>query len=132
VSTPLTKSRPVCLSRQDPNDLDLNPNYRRSVLYYRKLYKAWPDWCASHPGFKIVYDESKRRRAAGEDVHVDHIIPVCSDLVCGLHVPWNLQVIGAKPNLQKSNAWWPDMWVEQLYLEPPPFLLGSQQMELFA
>lgn len=107
MATPLSKSAPIWLSKQDPDDPELNRHYRRSVRYYRQLYTAWPEWCAEHPGFKRVYDESKRRRAAGEDVHVDHIVPVISPLVCGLHVPWNLRVLPAGPNLSKSNRWWP-------------------------
>lgn len=107
MATPLTKSAPIWLAKQDENDPSLNKNYRRSVRYYRQLYAAWPDWCADHPGFKAVYDEAKRRRRRGEDVHVDHIVPIISPLVCGLHVPWNLEVIPARANLSKSNHSWP-------------------------
>lgn len=116
MSTPLSKQNPVWLAKQDENDPNLNPSYRRSVRYYRKLYTAWPDWCSSHPDFKAVYDEAKKRRKEGEDVHVDHIVPICSDIVCGLHVPWNLCIIGAKANMSKSNLFWPDMPFEQLKL----------------
>lgn len=107
MATPLKKSAPIWLAKQDPDDPMLNKNYRRSVLYYRALYQAWPDWCADDPGFKAVYDECRRRAAADENVHVDHVVPICSPYVCGLHVPWNLEVIEAGPNLRKSNRIWP-------------------------
>lgn len=64
MGTPLNKRSPIWLAKQDPNDPLLSPSYRRSVRYFRQLYKAWPDWCAEHPGFKEVKDEWKARTAA--------------------------------------------------------------------
>lgn len=116
MATPHTKRQPVWLALQDPNDPNLNPNYRRSVLYYRALYAAWPEWCADDPRFREIYNRAAAMRVAGHDVHVDHIIPICSNIVCGLHVPWNLEIIKAATNLKKSNKWWPDHPFENLKL----------------
>lgn len=43
----------------------------------------------------------------GDVFHVDHIYPLTSDFMCGLHLPQNLIVLTASDNLFKSNTWWP-------------------------
>ena len=43
-------------------------------------------------------------QTTGEQYVVDHIYPLRSEVVCGLHVPWNLRIITQQQNLQKSNA----------------------------
>lgn len=113
MSTPISKCNPIWLALQDERDPNLSDSYRRSVRYYKKLYAAWPDWCSEHPEFGSVYREAKRLRKLGRRVHVDHIVPICSDIVCGLHVPWNLRIIDEDENLRKSNKWWPDCPYDQ-------------------
>jgi hypothetical protein len=50
-----------------------------------------------------------RSQLLGYEWEVDHIVPLRSDIVCGLHVEHNLQVIAATDNTKKSNRVWPDM-----------------------
>ena len=59
---------------------------------------------------KEAFDLRKQRgNATGFKWHVDHIVPLQSKLVCGLHIGCNIQVIPAIGNHQKSNLFWPDM-----------------------
>lgn len=73
----------------------------------RKHRQAMPKWLSQKQKaeirayYQIAITMSK---TSGEQYVVDHIWPLRSDFVCGLHVPWNLRVVTRAENLAKSNS----------------------------
>ncbi len=68
--------------------------------------RATPEWLTKEQRGEIItfYKEAHRMsQETGVKHHVDHIVPLNGVGVCGLHVPWNLQVITAMDNLKKGN-----------------------------
>lgn len=76
----------------------------KSACRRARVLKATPKW-ADRAAIAEVYERATRMG----DVHVDHVIPLKSRLVCGLHVPANLEIISKSDNLAKSNRVWPGM-----------------------
>ena len=65
-----------------------------------------PVWLtdADHDVVRCLYEVSARVFACtGIKYHVDHYIPLKNKDVCGLHVPWNMQLLPEKLNLAKGN-----------------------------
>lgn len=48
-------------------------------------------------------EKIKKIYASAQDNHVDHIFPLVHPHFCGLHVPWNLQVLTSFDNMSKGN-----------------------------
>lgn len=74
--------------------------------YQAKKKEAIPSWFSDFDKFVMqeAYDLAKTREdQTGVKWHVDHIYPLSSDVVCGLHLATNIQVIPARVNLVKSN-----------------------------
>lgn len=65
--------------------------------------QAVPVW-ANQQKIAAIYAE-----AAAKGMHVDHVVPLQSKLVCGLHVEHNLQLLPGSENCSKSNRYWPEM-----------------------
>lgn len=72
------------------------------------LARATPPWASQVTIGRIYLDAARRTRRTGISHHVDHIVPLTHPLVCGLHVPANLQILTATENLTKSNRFRPE------------------------
>lgn len=61
---------------------------------------ATPSWLTEeqHKAILTIYATALR-----ENKVVDHIVPLQGKTVCGLHVPWNLQVLDSTANASKGN-----------------------------
>lgn len=73
----------------------------------RKHREATPLWLSRKHKSQIrqLYQAAiTNTQITGEQYVVDHIYPLRSDVVCGLHVPWNLRVVTREENLRKSNS----------------------------
>lgn len=90
---------------------EANKSARYAATARRKARKlqATPAW-ANEFFIQEAYALAKlREKVCGGKWHVDHIVPLRSKLVCGLHVEHNLRVIPAVENLRKQNHYWPHM-----------------------
>ena len=69
----------------------------------KRTAQATPKW-ANRKLIKNIYDECRRITKETGIIHeVDHIIPLTSKLVCGLHVENNLQILTKEANRAKYN-----------------------------
>lgn len=79
--------------------------------------RATPPW-ADKAAIRAIYRERDRLNAIAGSIeyHVDHVIPLLSPWVCGLHVESNLEVMPWRENAGKGNHTWPGQPHEQMRL----------------
>lgn len=76
------------------------------MVYIASKINATPLWLSKEHKLQIraIYDKSVHlSNETGVSHHVDHIVPLKGKNVCGLHVPWNLQILTAFENMTKGN-----------------------------
>lgn len=83
-----------------------NKGKRAAIIAARRMKQrhATPPWLTDHQKRQI---RDLYIAAAGRDGEwqVDHIVPINGDDICGLHVPWNLQIITGDENRHKGNRY---------------------------
>lgn len=82
--------------------------YARNAMRRSIKISASPSWLTQEDkeAITLLYTHSQYLTETTDQTwHVDHVVPLQGKNVCGLHVPWNLQVIPAIENLSKSNQW---------------------------
>lgn len=109
------KKAEACKNWNDLNPEKVRQKYSRFAAKNKPLIRqkcskrravskrATPVW-ANLDDIKQVYIE-----AAAFGLVVDHIVPLNSKIVCGLHVWHNLTAITSEENSRKGNRYWPDM-----------------------
>lgn len=99
----------------------VRPKGKEGVIHRAQTVRATPAWLSDGQRQQIrdVYAAAAALTEATGELHVvDHIVPKMGKTVCGLHVPWNLQVMHWRLNATKGAFIWPDMWNEQMELLP--------------
>jgi hypothetical protein len=87
-----------------------DPRVTAAVAVRRANKKgAVPGWFNKAEAAAIYNEADRLRREHGSVVHVDHIVPLTSELVCGLHWAGNLRIMSGADNQAKGNRIWPDM-----------------------
>ena len=92
---------------------DNNKGAKNALTAKRRALKknATPKWLSKFDMQYIrhLYIQARALTDLTGEVHeVDHIIPLQSDLVCGLHCPLNLQILTKTHNRKKDNHLLPE------------------------
>ena len=82
-----------------------NPDKVAAMCAQRRAakLKRTPAWADLNEIKCFYYRAQEMLEATGEEYEVDHIVPLQSPFVCGLHVESNLQIVTASFNGKKSN-----------------------------
>lgn len=99
-------------NKKHASDFAKNNLHKKSAAAAQRrsrMLKATPTWANKEQVEKIYETAALMTRDTDIPHHVDHIVPLQSKVVCGLHVENNLRVMIGEENRSKGNRYWPDM-----------------------
>lgn len=74
-----------------------------NAMRKKQIKIATPKWADLNAIFLIYAEAGRLSTETGVKYHVDHVIPLKGDLVCGLHVHNNLRPLPGAENIRKKN-----------------------------
>lgn len=96
------------LYKKNYYQLNKDKGRRHNAERYARKCQSTPSWLSKVHKQQIdeIYWLAKDLQSvSGEEYHVDHIVPLKGKNVCGLHVPWNLQILPRDVNQSKGNRY---------------------------
>lgn len=98
------RDRKTCWLKENPDINRANSSARRALQR-----NAVPSWVDSR-AVQLIYSKAiEMSGLLNVRLTVDHVVPIKSPYVCGLHVQDNLQLLSFSDNAAKGNRFWPDM-----------------------
>ena len=108
--------------KENPHKVNFNNAKRKATK--KQAVAPWADL----KRIKEIYEEAvELTRSTGVSHQVDHIYPLQSEYMCGLHVETNLQILTQFENASKNNRTWPGQLDCQRL---PPHLNGFDIKEI--
>jgi 5-methylcytosine-specific restriction endonuclease McrA len=76
--------------------------------YIRAIVLSCLPWVSNKELLALNAEARRITEETGILHELDHVVPVNNPRVCGLSVPWNLEILTHQQNNAKSNYWNPD------------------------
>jgi len=141
----LNKQRGIRWAKENPERMKEKAKRWRSknkdkINAYTSKYRAakkqaLPSWVDLNAIKQIYTEAAELTKSTGIRHEVDHIYPLKSDYMCGLHVETNLQVLTQLKNVSKKNRIWPGQLdcqrlpISQVFT-PEQIALAQEQKDL--
>lgn len=91
---------------QEWRERNPDKNREKAARYYASKRLRTPRWLTAEQRSEIRNIHKLARELSwlsDGGLHVDHVFPLKGEIVSGLNVPWNLQIVPATENISRGN-----------------------------